>query len=203
MYALLTSSKEDIIVIKPTFTLSAYQKGGFYDYYKKACDERCLTVSLIDNETAVDATAFSYHTLTLLQDVGYKTITDQEIDQNPSILSTLKQVIVLHSEYVSQKEYEAITHHPNVVYVKPNALYALVQPDYANNTISLIRGHTYQGVNNAFNWKYDNTEVEKAPCWFSADFRVIDNGRQLMCQPENPIYNDNLLFELGLLLNLR
>ena len=50
---------------------------------------------------------------------------------------------MLHNEYVTRTMFDAITSHPNVVYLSPNALYAEIEVDYDNDTITLIRGHNY------------------------------------------------------------
>ena len=45
---------------------------------------------------------------------------------------------MLHNEYVTQAMFDAITNHPNVIYLYPNALYAEIEVDYENNLITLI-----------------------------------------------------------------
>ena len=39
------------VVIKPTFTATAYREPGFYTFYRQECDESCLTQTIIgDND---------------------------------------------------------------------------------------------------------------------------------------------------------
>lgn len=201
-YVWLATPKTNAVVVYPSFTLSAYHKGGFYDYYHKACDTHCLTIPIISNITGVNATSFSYHASELLEFAGYSEIRDQGIDKDPSILSKYSKVIMLHNEYVTQKEYDAVTQHPNVTYLSPNALYALVKANYENNTITLLSGHSYEGKNNAFDWKYDNTDVEGNQCK-AIVIRSIENGdRQLMCNPEVSIFEGDPSFLLSLLTSI-
>ena len=77
-----------------------------------------------------------HQALTLL---GYTAITDEEIDMNPSILQQFDKVIMLHNEYVTRTMFDAITNHPNVFYLYPNALYAEIEVDYIDETITLIK----------------------------------------------------------------
>ena len=62
--------------------------------------------------------------------LGYTTITDIDIDQNPGILKEFDAVIMLHNEYVTRTMFDAITNHPNVIYLYPNALYAEIEVNY-------------------------------------------------------------------------
>ncbi|KFI21105.1 hypothetical protein HW44_17400, partial [Nitrosococcus oceani] len=131
---------------------------GFYDYYNKKCDTSCLTVSIpkkISGSYSSSITAA--FALTLL---NYSSINDIDVDKNPDMLKKYDKVIVLHNEYVTQREFDAITHHPNVVYLFPNALYAKVNTDYKKSTITLAKGHGYPDKNtrNGFGWKNDNSK---------------------------------------------
>ena len=83
--------------------------------------------------------------------------------------------------------FDAITNHPKVVYLYPNALYAEISLDYDNSTISLVRGHGYpdKSIVNGFDWKFENTDPYEydTECknW---EFYQIDNGYMLNCYPE-------------------
>lgn len=115
---------EKSVVILPVFTEAAYWEPGFYTYYRGQCSSSCLT-------TAVDPSRSLYYTSSYvgaywLERLGYTTVTDIDVDKNPSILQKYDKVIVLHNEYVTQKEFNAITSHPHVIYLYPNSLYALV-----------------------------------------------------------------------------
>ena len=189
LYDELKNTDEKTVVIFPLFTAAAYSQPGFYNYYKGECSVECLTVPL---------------KLTLLTDIGgngaqilkllnYKFLTDIDIDKNPEIINSFDKVILLHNEYVTQKQFDAITSHPNIIYLYPNALYAKVDVDYEQNTITLIRGHGYpeENIGNGFNWEFDNTHPyeydRKCDSW---NFYEIDNGKMLNCFPEEQLYED-------------
>jgi hypothetical protein len=123
----LLKNEENSVVIYPIFTQSAYSKNGFYSYYHKLCDEKCLEVQIQPiKDGNFNSSDISYQILKIL---GYPIITDVDVDKNPTILDSYDKVILLHNEYVTKKEFDAITSHPNVIYLYPNALYAEVQYD--------------------------------------------------------------------------
>jgi hypothetical protein len=105
---------------------------------------------------------------------------------------------VLHSEYVTQKEFDAITHHPKVVYLYANSLYAKVSVDYNNDTITLVRGHGYPTPQdlNAFGWKFDNRAKEYDTNCGDNSFYKVDNGIMWDCYPENTIYSNMTLLKI-------
>jgi len=145
-------------VVYPYFTYVAYNEPGFYTYYRGDCDS-CTTTkfapsSLLNNEYVTSG--LGHQALTLL---GYTALSDEEIDMNPSILQQFDKVIMLHNEYVTRTMFDAITNHPNVFYLYPNALYAEIEVDYIDETITLIRGHNYPEpeITNGFDWEFDNT----------------------------------------------
>jgi len=185
-------SKKTVFVY-PIFTQAAYNSNGFYNYYRKTCDTKCLTVNI---PTKFQNTYTASGTASLvLKLLNYSHITDIEVDKNPDILKKYDKIIILHNEYVTKKEFDAITHHPNVVYLYPNALYAEVKTDYNKNTITLVRGHGYPYANmaNGFAWKYDNSKYEydvKCENWA---FYKIDNGKMLNCYPDIFISSDQSL----------
>ena len=173
-------------VVLPIFTDSAYDSPGFYDYYSGECDS-CTTTKISDGELSYNSSINGYQLLTLL---GYSPITDIDIDKNPSILKKYDKIIMLHNEYVTRTMFDAITSHPNVVYLYPNALYAEIEVDYDNDTITLIRGHNYPEpeITNGFDWEFDNThpyEYDKN-CEIMK-FYKIDNGWVTNCYPETPL----------------
>lgn len=182
------ATEENAIVVYPAFTEFAYKDNGFYSYYRNECDENCLTVKISDDFTL--GYTSSKNGFLLLQFLGYPYVTDIEIAKNPDVLKSYDKVILLHSEYVTRAMFEAITNHPHVIYLYPNALYAEVEFSEENDTITLIRGHGYpdQSISNGFDWKYDNTH----PYEFDTDcedwkFSEIDNGYMLNCYPEHII----------------
>lgn len=180
--------KKKTIVILPAFTASAYTEPGFYNYYREECDQSCLTVPL-KAQLVPESSVVGAQTLAML---GYPITTDFYVSQNPEILNQYDKVIVLHNEYVTRAEFDAITNHPEVIYLYPNALYAEVQLN-SDNTISLIRGHGYPDpeISNGFDWKFDNTHPyefdTKCEDW---QFYVIDNGIMLNCYPVNIIHTN-------------
>jgi hypothetical protein len=86
--------------------------------------------------------------------------------------------------------FDAITAHPNVIYLYQNALYAEVKSDYEKNTITLIRGHNYpeKEIKNGFEWEFDNTPLEYERTCKNIQFYKIGNGWMLNCWPENVIH---------------
>lgn len=187
-------SDKKTVVVFPIFTDSAYKEPGFYTYYREECDAKCLTVK-IRNSFLPQANPNAVQILKLL---GYSFITDVDVDKNPSVLDKYNKVIILHNEYVTKKEFEAITSHPNVIYLYPNALYAEVKPDYTKNTITLIRGHNYpkQEIRNGFDWKFDNSQLEYDRDCKKMQFDRVDNGWMLNCYPENVIHKSMKFLEI-------
>ena len=63
------------------------------------------------------------------------------------------------NEYVTRAMFDAITNHPNVIYLYPNALYVEIEVDYIDETITMIRGHNYPEpeIANGFDWEFENT----------------------------------------------
>lgn len=193
------SKLKKAVVVKPVFTSSAYQPHAFYAYYKGECNTDCLTVKINETESYTS----SKNALDVFRVVGIKIITDLDVHNNPEILSQYKTVIMLHSEYVTQEEFDAITSHPHVIYLYPNALYAKVI--YQDEKITLLRGHNYPqtSIANGFDWQYDNTHPNeydtKCNDW---NFYKIENGYMLNCYPENVIKRKpTILIELAKLTN--
>ena len=184
---------QNTVVVFPLFTAAAYDKPGFYDYFRGECDDSCLTVELKNRDDVRHRYNTSGLGMQVLNILGYKFITDLEIHKNPQVLKEFDRVILLHSEYVTREEFDAITQHPNVLYLYPNALYAEVEYDEKSNTIKLIRGHNYPEpeIRNGFDWEFDNTSQHEydMDCndW---EFYKIDNGYMLDCYPEIRILND-------------
>jgi len=186
-------------VVYPYFTYVAYNEPGFYTYYRGDCDS-CTTTkftpsSLMSNEYVTSG--IGHQALTLL---GYHSITDVDIDKNPSILQQFDKVIILHNEYVTRTIFDAITNHPNVIYLYPNALYAEIEVNYMDETITLIRGHNYPEpeITNGFDWEFDNTHpYEFDSLCLDMEIYPIENGRMITCYPENLfLKNTEQLFNL-------
>ena len=174
------------VVVYPYLTYAAYDEPGFYTYYRGQCDT-CTTTSISKQPTPLyTSSGMAHQALTLL---GYASISDIQIDKNPDILFQYDKVILLHSEYVTRAMFGAITTHPNVIYLYPNALYAEIEIDYVNETMTLIRGHDYppeDPVSNGFDWEFDNTHpYEYDSKCETIDIYKIDNGVMTTCYPEN------------------
>ncbi len=184
----LFSEPQNTVVIVPIFTANAYGDPGFYHYFYEKCDEKCLTVS-IQNRTFGDSTngyTSSAGGVQVLKFLQYEMITDVDVDKNPIILKKYDKVIILHNEYVTKNEFDAITNHPNVIYLYPNALYAEIETDYEKNTMTLKRGHNYpeKNIKNGFDWEFDNSSMESDLQCIEWKFYEIDNGWMLNCYPE-------------------
>jgi hypothetical protein len=175
-----------------------YQEIGVgAEQHNSECGTECLNDIPIRYESRPTFES-SANTIKVLRLLGYPYITDIEIDKNPSILELFDKVILLHNEYVTYNEFEAITKHPKVIYLHPNALYAQIEVDYEKESISLIRGHNYPSaeIKNGFEWKFDNTyPFEYDTDCEDWDFIPIDNGIMLNCYPENIIFQDEKLLK--------
>ncbi|NDB87817.1 MAG: hypothetical protein EB164_02630 [Thaumarchaeota archaeon] len=194
-YQKISSDGKDAVVIRPIFTASAYYEPGFYTFYRNECDSKCLTTTIKYGQPY--GYSGSSNSMKVLRLLGYKEITDIDVDKNPEILSKYKKVIVLHNEYVTQKEFDAITKHPHVLYLYPNALYAKISVNYQNDSISLIRGHHYptKEILNGFDWKFDNSKLEYDKTCANWKFTKIKNGKMLSCYPQNIIFSDYRLLK--------
>jgi len=180
----LWNDPQNAVVVYPYFTYAAYQPQGFYDYYRGDCDD-CTTAKFVQPTSEYTSSGKAHQALTLL---GYFSITDVEIDKDPSILQQFDKVIMLHNEYVTRPMFDAITSHPNVIYLYPNALYAEIEVNYIDETITLIRGHNYpeEEISNGFDWPFDNTHpYEYDETCLDMEFYKVRDGWMTTCYPEN------------------
>ena len=179
----LWDDPQNVVVVYPYFTFVAYQPQGFYNYYKGICDD-CTTTKFVQPISQYTSSGLGHQALTLL---GYHSITDIEIDKNPRILEQYDKVVMLHNEYVTRTMFDAITSHPNVIYLYPNALYAEIEVNYTDKTITLIRGHNYpeQELSNGFDWPFDNTHpYEYDNLCLDMEFYKAGNGWMTTCYPD-------------------
>ena len=177
--------------------MTAYAPSGFYDYFQGKCDESCIkSVPIAYNQNPKFTSTAS--TIKILNALGYPFLTDIEIDKHPEILKKFDKVIVLHNEYVTKTEFDAITQHPHVIYLSPNALYAEIEVDYEKDTISLVRGHNYPDpeIKNGFGWEFDNSDLEYDLNCNNWEFYEIDNGIMLNCYPEQIIFQNYTLLKM-------
>ena len=204
IYDDLKNNKKSAVVF-PIFTAAAYSEPGFYTFYRGDCDQEfhgvlfrdddCLTVKLEDEYSPLfTSSANGVQVLNLLD---YEIITDITIHQNPEILLEYEKIILLHNEYVTSIQFDAITSHPNVIYLYPNALYAEIDFDEELWEISLIRGHNYPDplIRNGFDWKFDNSLEEYDVTCKDMKFSKIDNGWMLNCYPENVLHKSKELLK--------
>jgi len=183
------NDSQKAVVVYPHFTSAAYDEPGFYTYFRGECDE-CTTTKLTTGSLKYTASGNALQALSLM---GYDITTDAIVDTNPSILNQYDKVIILHNEYVTQTMFDAITNHPKVIYLYPNALYAEIEVDYVAQTITLIRGHNYppeDPVSNGFDWEFENTHpYEYDTACNNMIFYEIDNGWMTTCYPETVFTN--------------
>ena len=204
IYDELKNNKKSAVVF-PIFTAAAYSEPGFYTFYRGDCDQEfhgvlfrdddCLTVKLEEEYSPLFTS--SANGLQVLNLLDYEIITDITIHQNPEILSQYEKIILLHNEYVTSEEFDAITSHPNVIYLYPNALYAEIDFDENLWEISLIRGHNYPDplIRNGFDWTFDNSLEEYDVTCNDMKFSKIDNGWMLNCYPENILHKSKELLK--------
>ena len=86
---------QNAVVVFPYFTSVAYSEPGFYTYFRGECDD-CITTKFAQPTVLYTSSGIGHQALTLL---GYPTISDIDIDRNPSILQQFDKVIMLHNEY--------------------------------------------------------------------------------------------------------
>lgn len=182
------------VVIYPIFTQSAYEWGGIHDYYSGRCDS-CFTTPIMDYYEK--SFASSGNAFRILEFLDYQIIDDIDVDQNPTILKKYDQVILLHNEFVTRAEFDAITQHPNVIYLYPHALVSEIQTNYDKNTITFLRGPGFPDENilNGFDWEFDNSQYFDDWSCNDWNFYEISNGFMLNCYPETelPHYGKDIL----------
>ena len=192
LYSYLRNADDSTIAVYPSFTRTAYSPGGLANHYLAAC-ENCIASRIIyDDDGAYAEGHTAYQVLKIL---GYDFITDVDIDKNPQIISNYDRVILLHNEYATQNMFDAITSHPNVVYLYPGALSIKTNADYVAEQLLLVRGNGYPdaSVGNGFDWEYDNSNFTQDTACQNWEFVRIDNGHMLNCYPESIIHASPLL----------
>lgn len=182
------------VVIYPIFTQIAYKDGGFYDYYNKTCNS-CSTVSM--NPLEINATytsglsGFEY-----LTQLHYPFITDIMVDKHPEVLKEYNKIILLHNEYMTKNEFNAIKNHSNVLYLYPNNMYVEIAVDYDKSTISLVRGHGYpqSDIKNGFGYVTSSNHEYDLNCK-QYKWEERPNGMEITCWPEFLIKSDRSLLQ--------
>jgi len=182
------------IIIYPILTQNAYKVGGFYDYYNGTCST-CSTVSMepfgINASYVSGLGGFQY-----LTQLHYPFITDLMVDKHPEILNEYDKIILLHNEYMTKTEFDAIKNHKNVIYLYPNSAYVEVKVDYANLTMSLVRGHGYpdKDLLNGFGYVTSSNNEYDLNCKHYK-WEQMPNGMQLSCWPEFLIKSDRSVLQ--------
>jgi hypothetical protein len=196
------SMPEKTAVVYPILTQTAYSWGGIHDFFTGYC-KTCNIVKIDDSYDpifSVGAKSFR-----ILEFLGYDVIDDIDIDKDPEILKKYDSIVLLHNEFVTQKEFSAIRSHPNVIYLYPGTFISKVKIDYTNDLMILERGPSYphSGIKNGFDWEFDNSFISNDLTCGDWDFYKIDNGYMLNCTPEYLIEdNYELLRELKQLVEL-
>ena len=188
----LMSAPDGAVVIYPTFTSAAYSEPGFYTFFRGECDESCITDLSFANPT-LHFTSGSIATQ-LLYLFGYDFLLDETVDKNPEILKSYDKIILLHNEYVTKKMFDAISTHPNIIYLFPNALYAEIDVNHDEKTMTLIRGHNYPEfeIANGFDYEIEQRfhDYEYDTDCFDWEFIEFENGYALNCYPDLMIHTD-------------
>ncbi|MDC0153712.1 hypothetical protein OAJ02_03155 [Nitrosopumilus sp.] len=179
------------IVIYPTFTSAAYSEPGFYTYFRGDCDESCITdISFVNPELKYTSSGMGTQ---LLHTLGYNFISDVDVDKNPEILKNYDTLILLHNEYVTKKMFDAISSHPNIIFLYPNALYAEIEVNHVDQTMTLIRGHNYPQteIRNGFGYAIEEAyhEYEYDTTCMDWNFMEFENGYALNCYPDAVIWD--------------
>lgn len=179
----LSNNDSRAVVIYPILTQIAYKQNGFYDYYKGNCPT-CTTISMrpLGINPNYNTGSNSFDTLLKLH---YQFITDIMVDRHPELLKDYDTIILLHNEYMTQTEFNAISHHKNVVYLYPNSMYALVSVDYKKWEMTLIRGHGYpeKNISNGFNYVTSSQNEYDINCK-NYKWLQMPNGIEISCFPE-------------------
>lgn len=184
----------DGVIIYPTFTDLAYSPNGFYQFLLKKCDT-CNSVSL-DAKNENNPYASGYQGATVMSK-QFPIVTDIQVDQNPAIIKPYKKVILMHNEFVTQKEYDAIMNHTAVVYLYPNALHNKISVDYNSKTAKIIQANGYPNstIGNAFGWKYDNSNQQNQCKSGEWSFYAVPHGQMLNCYPEGIITKESSIID--------
>jgi len=183
------------VVIYPVFTQKAYEKKGFYDYYNGTCGT-CNVLSIKNlsiNASYVEGLGgYDY-----LSQLHYGIITDIQVDQHPEILDSYDKIILLHNEYMTKTEFDAIKNHKNVIYLYPNAMYVEISVDYQKQTMSLVRGHGYptKDILNGFDYVTSSQHEYDLNCK-NYKWESRPNGIQPTCWPEFLIKSDRSVLQV-------
>jgi|UPI00026CE219 hypothetical protein len=188
------SAPSNTVVVYPILTQTAYEWNSIHDFYTRNCDA-CITVKIDKEYDPIYSTGAN--SFRILEFLGYDVIDDVSIDKDPNILKKYNTVILLHSEFVTQNEFFAITNHPNVIYLYPGALNSKVKINYEDQTMTLERGPSFpqSEIKNGFDWIYDNSDISENNTCDNWTFEMIYHGYMLNCTPEYLIQDSEELLK--------
>jgi len=192
----LYGNDQNAVVVSPILTQYAYSENGFYDYYKGKCGAECLAIKFESHETEhsfnMGANGYDY-----LDKLGYDFVTDIDIDQSPKILDKYDKIILLHNEYMTQNEFDAVKNHKNVIYLYPNAMFAKVDVDYNKGIMYLVRGHGFpnKNITNGFDYVTSSQFEYDTKC-NNYKWQKTPNGIQPTCYPEYLLTYDHSIFQV-------
>ena len=173
--------KPKTLLIEAVFTEQFYQPHGYYDNMK------IRTVGLNHSMTPRMIYSGSKTAFDLLSQ-SFSTTNDIEVTRHPEILQHYDRIILLHNEYVSKVEYDAIIRLPNVFYLYPNALYRYVDYDNKSNTITLV-GNTGNPYSLSKWVTSDSVKVNEFDGCLSG-YKIVNypNGKGMNCYPAAVFY---------------
>lgn len=162
-------NEHDVLLVYPVFTEQAYQENGWYDNTEH-------TTVYINNELD-DRMRYGAgkHLLSYFYN-EFDTVSDIAVTTNPELLQSYQTIVLLHNEYVTVEEYNAIMNHSNVIYLFPNSLYRYVE--YNDKQITLLnQTGNPMGYSNT---KYTN-EFDDCITYEIVEYQ---NGKGLSCYPK-------------------
>lgn len=189
-----SNTDPNAVIIYPLFTQSAYEDGGFYDYFKGKCPT-CSTIPMNMQMNASYVTGLNG--FNVLQQLHYGMITDIQVDKHPEILNDYDKVILLHNEYMTKTEFDAVKNHKNVIYLYPNSMYAEIAVDYNSKTLKLVRGHSYpdKSILNGFDYVTNSDNEYNLKCT-NYQWQSRPNGIEPTCWPEFLIKSNRNVLEV-------
>lgn len=105
-------------------------------------------------------------------------LTDVDVDKGKIFFedggNAFDILILLHNEYVSQKEYDNlkrfVTNGGTILFTEGNVLYAEVEYNSTSNTITLVKGHDWEFDGKSANNSVNERWVEENKEWMGSNF---------------------------------